>query len=368
MIPFVDLRAQYEAIKPEIDAAIASVIADCSFVQGKYCEEFEKNFADACGSAYTLGCSNGTTALELALRAYGVSEGDEVIVPSHTFIATAEVISLLGAVPVFAEISEDTFTIDPSDIEHRITDKTKAIIPVHLYGQSADMDPIYEIAKTHNLVVIEDSAQAHLTEYKGKVLPVGELGTFSFYPGKNLGAYGDAGGVVTSSKELYAHMSAMLNHGRGPGEKYKHSSIGTNYRMDGLQGAVLNVKLQHLPEWTERRREVAKMYMEELKDVDVTLPIEADYGKHVWHLFVIRVKNRDEVMAYLQENGVSCGVHYPIPLHLQPAYKSLGYSEGDFPITEQATKDILSLPICGSISDESVEKVISTLKEALSNS
>ena len=362
MIYFVNLKAQYKSIKYEIDAAIQSVVNDCAFIQGKYCQEFEKNFAEACGKPFMMGCSNGTAALELALRAYGIGAGDEVIVPSHTFIATSEVISLLGARPVFAEINEATFTIDPKDIEKRITRKTKAIIPVHIYGQAADMDPIFAIAQKYNLVVIEDCAQAHFAEYKGKRVPVGETGCFSFFPGKNLGAYGDAGGVVTSNSAIAKRVSEILNHGREKGEKYKHASIGTNYRMDGLQGAILNVKLKYLPVWTNHRRKVAAMYNEALENHPyIHTPAEATYGRHVYHLYVIRTPRRDEFMKKLKENGVECGIHYPIPLHLQPAYKNLGYKEGDFPITEKACKEMLSLPICGNLSEEEVREVISYL-------
>ncbi len=362
MIPFVNLKAQYLSIKSEIDAAIQAVINDCAFVQGKYCQEFEKNFAEACGKPFAIGCSNGTTALELALRAYGIRAGDEVILPSHTFIATSEVISLLGAKPVFTEINEATYTLDPNDIEHRITPRTKAILPVHLYGQAADMDPIFVIAKKHNLVVIEDCAQAHLAQYKGRPVPVGETGCFSFFPGKNLGAYGDAGGVVTSSPAIAKRVSELLNHGREKGEKYKHASIGTNYRMDGLQGAVLNVKLRHLPAWTEHRRKVAQMYTEALKtNPDITPPAEAAYAGHVYHLYVIRTPRRDELMKKLKENGVECGIHYPIPLHLQPAYQNLGYKRGDFPVTEKVCDTILSLPICGDISEKEVSQVLTLL-------
>lgn len=362
MIPFVDLKSQYQEIKSEIDAAIQEVVASCAFVQGKYCTGFENHFAKACNSKFALGCANGTVALELPLRAYNVGPGDEVIVPAHTFIATAEVVSNLGAKVVFADVNEQTYTIDPEDIARKITDKTKVIIPVHIYGQAADMDPILELAKEHNIKVIEDCAQAHFARYKGEVVPVGEVGAFSFYPGKNLGAYGDAGGVVTSDEGLYDAMCQFTNHGRAKGEKYSHSSIGSNYRMDGIQGAVLDVKLKHLPKWTERRREVANMYNKGFAHTsEIIAPIEAEYADHVYHLYVVRTSNRDAVMAQLKEAGVSCGVHYPIPLHLQPAYKHLGYKEGDFPVTEKIAKEILSIPICGNISDESVQKVITSL-------
>ncbi|MBI4234973.1 DegT/DnrJ/EryC1/StrS family aminotransferase [Candidatus Peregrinibacteria bacterium] len=390
MIPFVDLKTQYQSLKPEIDAAIQKVIDDCAFVHGKYCEEFENNFARACEKAICIGTSNGTTALELALRAYSIGPGDEVIVPSHTFIATAEVVSILGATPVFAEIDESTYTIDPKDIEKRITPKTKAIIPVHLYGQAADMDSILEIAQKHNLKVIEDCAQAHLAKYKGKTVPVGEIGCFSFFPGKNLGAYGDAGAVVTDNPELAKKISQFLNHGREKGEKYKHTSIGNNYRMDGLQGAILNVKLKYLQKWTDHRRAAAQKYRDGLSAPTSTntalpqggsvpssaaaptfaanseanpllLPFEADYAYHVYHLFVLRSPRRDEIIKKLRENQIECGIHYPIPLHLQPAYANLGYKEGDFPVTEKIVKEIFSLPICGEVTDESIEKVISAI-------
>lgn len=362
MIPFVDLKTQYKSIQHELDEVMQRVINDCAFIQGKYCKEFEENFAHACKAPFCVGCSNGTTALELALFAYGIGHGDEVILPSHTFIATAEAVSNVGAIPVFAEITEKTFTIDPMDIERKITKKTKAILPVHLYGQCADMDKIFEIAKKCNLKVIEDCAQAHLAEYKGKKVPIGETGCFSFFPGKNLGAYGDAGAIVTSSAELAEKIEEKLNHGRQKGEKYLHASIGTNYRMDGMQGAVLNVKLRHLPSWTEHRRKAAALYNEALKDhAEIITPEETVYTHHVYHLYVIRSPKRNELMKKLKEREVECGIHYPVPLHMQPAYASLGYKEGDFPISERVTKEILSLPICGNVTDESIQKVISIL-------
>lgn len=363
MIPFVDLKAQYISIKSEIDQAIQDVVSSCAFVQGKYCKEFEENFAKACGKAFCVGCSNGTTALELALWAYGVGPDDEVILPSHTFIATAEAVSNLGAKPVFAEIDEATYTLDPKDIEKRITPKTKVILPVHLYGQCADMDPIFEIAKKHNLVVLEDCAQAHFAEYKGKRAPIGETGCFSFFPGKNLGAYGDAGGIVTSNPEIARKMTEKLNHGREKGEKYKHAYIGTNYRMDGIQGAVLNVKLKYLADWTAQRRKAAAEYKKGLEAYPgIAAPVEAAYGKHGYHLYVIRSGDRDALHQKLKEKEVECGVHYPIPLHMQPAYRFLGYKEGDFPITERVVKEILSLPICGNINSETIGKILTYLK------
>lgn len=366
MIPLADLKKQYQEIKPEIDEAIQEVIENGAFIQGKYCREFEENFAKACNKEFAIGCSNGTTALELALRAYNIGPGDEVIVPSHTFIATAEVVSILGAKPVFAEVEKITYCLDPSDIERRITPQTKAIIVVHLYGHTADMDAIFAIAQRHNLKVIEDCAQAHLAQYKGQPVPIGEIGCFSFFPGKNLGAYGDAGAVVTSNPELAQKIRAFLNHGRGPGEKYQHSSIGNNYRIDGIQGAILNVKLKHLEQWTTNRRNIADFYRNSLSEINnIVLPTEASYATHVYHLFVLRTPNRDKILAQLQEKGIGAGVHYPTPLHLQPAFAHLGYKKGDLPLTERLAEEILSLPVCGSITKDSAKTVCSVLKNAI---
>jgi len=361
-IPFVDVKAQYESIKNELDEAIQQVIDSCAFIGGRFCQEFEDNFAKACDAPFCVGCSSGTTALELALHAYEVGVGDEVILPSHTFIATAEVISNVGAKPVFCEMNETDYLMDTKDLESRITDRTKVIIPVHLYGQSVDMDALFEIAERYDLKIIEDCAQAHLAEYKGGRVPIGEVGCFSFFPGKNLGAYGDAGAIVTKSPEIAKKVREYLNHGRRKEEKYIHHSIGTNYRMDGIQGAVLNVKLKYLPKWIEHRREVAQRYNEELeRKEEILIPKENNDCFHVYHLYVIRVKNRDGYIEKLKENEVSCGIHYPVPLHLQPAYEFLKYKKGDFSVTERVVDEILSLPICGSIGDEALQKVVSLI-------
>ena len=373
-IPFLDLKAQYNSIKPEIQKEINEVLDNTAYICGKKVKAFEEAFARQHNAKYFLGLSSGTDALHQAYWCLGIGIGsqmesgkltpepDEIIVPVNTYIATTETITIAGARPVFVDHEEDTFNIDPGKIESKITPRTKAIVVVHLYGQPANMDPIIAIAKKHNLVLIEDCSQAHNAEYKGqKIGSFGKVSTFSFYPGKNLGAYGEAGGVMTNDEPLYQKMLRFRQHGAIV--KYIHDIEGHNYRMEEIQGAVLNVKLKYLDQWSEGRRRVANKYREFLSGVDeVILPVEMPYAKHVYHLFELRVKNRESLMDYLKEQGIDTGLHYPLPLHLQQAYKYLGYREGDFPIAEKCCKEILSLPMFPEMADDQIRYVCQNIK------
>lgn len=364
MIPLVDLKAQYNSIKTEIDNAIQGVLDSTSFIMGEELERFEEEFALFCNTKYAIGVANGSDALILALRACGIGEDDEVITVPHTFIATSEAISNAGGKVVFVDIDPKTYTIDVSTIEEKITKKTKAIIPVHLYGQPADMRPIMELAKKYNLKIIEDAAQAHGAEYQGKkVGSNGDVACFSFYPGKNLGAYGDAGMITTNNEEISKKLKLLRNHGRIT-KKYEHEIEGYSSRLDNLQAAILRVKLRHLNKWNESRRRSAKKYNELLNNINgIVTPYEADYAKHVYHLYVIRTeKGRDKLREELKSKGIADGIHYPIPLHLQPAYNYLGYKRGDFPITERASQEILSLPMFAELSDEQIEEIVELIK------
>ena len=364
-VAFVNLKSQYASIKEEIDKAILNVIQDSAFIGGKYLKSFEKNFANYIGVKYCIGVGNGTDALFIALKTLGIGKNDEVITAANTFIATAEAITLTGAKVVFVDCTENTYNIDTQKIEKAITDKTKAIIPVHLYGQPADMDTILEIAKKHNLFVIEDAAQAHGAKYKGRnVGTFGDCACFSFYPGKNLGAYGDAGAVVTNNDLLASKIRMFANHGRK--EKYNHEFEGINSRLDGLQAAILNVKLKYLDLWNDRRRAIAKIYDEELKDI-VIIPSVLPDIRHVYHLYVIRVKNRNKLRELLAEKGISTGIHYPIPLPFLKAYSYLGHKPADFPVAYSIKDELLSLPIYGDMTDEQVEYVIQHLRNAVKN-
>jgi dTDP-4-amino-4,6-dideoxygalactose transaminase len=361
-IPLVDLKAQYASIKPEIDAAIQRVITNTSFILGKEVSEFEKNFAAFCQAQHCVGTDSGTAALHLALLLCDVKPGDEVITTTHTFIATAEVISVIGAKPVFVDIDPRTYNIDPQQIERAITPRTKAIIPVHLYGQPAEMDAILAIARKHNLRVIEDAAQAHGAEYRGKRAgSMGDIACFSFYPGKNLGAYGDAGAIVTNNAELAECARLLRNHGRR--DKYEHLIVGYGYRLDALQAAILGAKLPHLDAWNARRRAIADYYTELLTNTDVITPYVPPHITPIYHIYCIRHKNRDGLQKHLQARGIETGIHYPIPLHLQPVYQNLGYKVGDFPNAEKAANEILSLPIYPELTDAQVEMIVQAVKE-----
>jgi dTDP-4-amino-4,6-dideoxygalactose transaminase len=362
-IPFVDLKVQYYSIKGEIDKAISSVIQDSAFIGGKFVKSFEKSFADYIGVKNCIGVGNGTDALYIALKALEISEGDEVITVANTFIATSEAITMTGTKVVFVDCDKDTYNIDVDKIEGAISPKTKAIVPVHLYGQPADMDRIKDIAKTHELFVVEDAAQAHGAEYKGqRIGTVGDMACFSFFPGKNLGAYGDAGAIVTNNDELERKARMFANHGRMG--KYNHEFEGRNSRLDGLQAAILDVKLKHLDKWTERRRTIAKMYDASLKDIVITPSVLPDV-KHVYHLYVIQIKNRERVKELLAEKGIATGIHYPIPLPFLKAYSYLGHKPGDFPVAYFMKDEILSLPIHGNMTDEQVDYVIASLKDIM---
>ncbi len=362
MIPLVDLRAQYLDIKADIDAAIARVFESGQFVLGDEVAGFEREFAAYSGASEGIAVNTGTSALHLALIAAGVRAGDEVITTPFTFVATVAAIGYIGAKAVFVDIDPKTFTIDPAHIEPAITSRTKAIVPVHLYGQPADMDPILAVARRHGLVVIEDACQAHGAAYNGR--PVGSLGhaaAFSFYPGKNLGAYGE-GGMVVSSSESFAREVRMLRDW-GAEKKYHHVLKGFNYRMEGLQGAMLRVKLRHLERWTEARRAHARDYAQLLVDAGVGIPVEADYARHVFHVYAVRTADRQSLQRTLQANGVATGIHYPIPVHLQPAYSDLGYKAGQFPESERAANEVLSLPMYPELSRTKLEMVAAAIRQ-----
>jgi dTDP-4-amino-4,6-dideoxygalactose transaminase len=365
-VPIVDLKAQYLSIKDEIDTAIAEVINHSSFILGNSVREFEQQFAAAHNVKHCIAVGSGTDALHIALWAAGVRQGDEVITVPFTFIATVEAISLVGAKPVFVDIDSTTFTMDTSKVEDAITARTKAILPVHLYGQPAAMDVITAIASKHNLAVIEDAAQAHLAKFKNRY--VGEWGTaacFSFYPAKNLGAFGEAGAVITNDDKLAETMRRLRDHGQI--EKYRHGMLGHNYRMDGIQGAVLGVKLRHLLQWTEQRRLLAETYRRLLSGVgDLTLPYHHPDAYHVNHLFVLLTEQRNKLLHYLSDKGIATAVHYPLPLHLQPACSGLGYSKGDFPVSESVAERCLALPLYAEMSNEQQLYVVEQVKDFFS--
>jgi dTDP-4-amino-4,6-dideoxygalactose transaminase len=367
-VPYLDLKAQYESIRGEIGDAIQQVLDRTAFAGGPFVAQFEKEFATFCDTRFGVGVGSGTDALWMALLGLGIGRGDEVITVPDTFIATAEAISYCGAKPVFVDVDPVTYNMDPSKVEASITKKTKAIIPVHLFGQVADMDPILEIGRKRKLFVVEDASQAHGAEYKGKKAgSMGDAGCFSFYPGKNLGAYGEAGAVVTSNEELDKKMRMLRDHGQA--KKYYHSLIGWNARMDGIQGAVLSVKLKHLSAWNEGRRRNAAIYDELLKGVKgVTIPKQAKYAKHVYHIYAIRVSDRDRLIASLAEKDIHCGIHYPIPLHLLEAYKSLNLGKGSFPVAEKSASEFVSLPMFPELSREQISRVSSELTAAIAAS
>ncbi|XRO75841.1 DegT/DnrJ/EryC1/StrS family aminotransferase [Methanocaldococcus sp. 28A] len=361
MISFVDLRREYQEIKKEINQVIQRVLESGWFILGKELEAFEKEFAEYLGAKHVIGVNSGSDALYLAVKALGVSKDDEVITVSHTFISTVDAITRNGAKPVFVDIDPETYTIDVSQIEKKITEKTKAIVPVHLYGHPADMDPILEIAEEYGLYVIEDASQAHGAEYKGrKVGNIGDVGCFSFYPTKNLGAYGDGGVVVTNDDELAEKLRVLRSYGSS--KKYYHNLIGVNSRLDELQAAILRVKLKYLDEWNKRRRKMAKLYNKLLEDYEVITPIEKVWAKHVYHLYIIRHKERDKLQKYLSENGIQTQIHYPIPVHKQKAYVDLGINV-QLPITEKISNEILSLPMHPWLKEEEVKYICETIKK-----
>jgi dTDP-4-amino-4,6-dideoxygalactose transaminase len=360
-VPYLDLKAQYRSIKPEIDAAISGILESCQFVLGPEVAAFEQDFATFCSAAECIALNSGTSALHLALLAAGIGPGDEVITTPFTFVASVAAILYAGARPVLVDIDPRSFTLDPAKIEGAITSRTKALMPVHLYGQPADMDPLMQIARRHGLIVIEDAAQAHGAKYKGhSVGSIGDMACFSFYPGKNLGAYGEGGAVTTSNPE-YARTVRMLRDW-GQDRKYHHLLRGYNYRMEGFQGAVLRVKLRHLAQWTESRRALVQKYNELLADYDLETPVEMPWARHVYHVYTVRFKQRDRLHAALSDQGIQTGIHYPVPVHLQPAYADLGYGPGAFPQAEAAAKQVLSLPLYPELSAHAVTQVAEAVK------
>jgi dTDP-4-amino-4,6-dideoxygalactose transaminase len=361
-VPFVDLAAQYASIAPELEEASRRVLSSTDYILGPDVGLFEAEFAAYCGSRHAIGVDSGTSALELALRAYDIGLGDQVITAANTFIATALAISYTGATPVLVDVDPDTCTLDPVRLEEAITGRTRAVIPVHLYGQPADMDPILELARRHGLLVIEDACQAHGARYKGR--PVGSLGdaaAFSFYPAKNLGACGDGGMVVSDDARVADAIRMLRNYGQR--QKYQHLVRGFNRRLDTLQAALLRVKLRHLDGWNAARRRRAELYGQLLAESAVVTPIEASYARSVWHLYVIRCPDRPALMTELGARGIATGIHYPRPVHLQPAYAELGYAPGDFPIAERQAEQILSLPMYAELGPELIEHVASSLIE-----
>ena len=363
-IHMVDTKNQYLKIKKEVDEAIAAVIDSSQFIQGPAVKEFEKNAEKYLGAKHAIGCASGTDALQIAMMALGIKPGDEIITTPFTFVATTETIALLGAVPVYVDIDPKTFNIDPEKIEAKITPKTKAIMPVHLYGQPAEMDRIVEIAKKHNLYVIEDAAQAMGAKYHDKMIcTIGDIGCMSFYPSKNLGAFGDAGMLTTESDDLAEKIRMIISHGSK--KKYYHETLGVNSRLDSIQAAILDVKLKHLDEYCDARNEAARKYNERLKD-HVEVPYVMPGVKHIYHQYSIRVKNRNGMQEFLKENGIPSMIYYPVPLHLQEAYK-YSYTKGDYPVSEEIAEDIISLPMHTELDDLQIDFISGKVIEFLKN-
>lgn len=361
-VKFVDLVRQNKSLKKKLLKTIEEVISRSEFIMGESLEKFEKEFARYCNKKYAVGLNSGTDALKLALLAYGVKAGDEVITAANGYFSDAMVISEIGAIPVFVDIDETFYTIDVQKIKEKITPKTKAIIPVHMYGHPADMDEIYNIAKKFNLFVIEDACQSHGAYYKDKKLPFGETGAFSFYPGKNLGCFGDGGILVTDNKKVAEKVRYLRNDGSKV--KYYHTMIGTKSRLDTIQAAILSMKLPYLNKWNEQRRKNARSYSKQLKNVNfILLPKESDFAKHVYHLYVIETDQRNDLQRFLALHGIETGVHYPIPIHLQEAYAGKGFKVGDFPITESKAKRILSLPMFPELTEKEIVYICSVIKK-----
>jgi dTDP-4-amino-4,6-dideoxygalactose transaminase len=363
VIPFLDLKAQYRQIKPEVDGAIARVVESAQFVLGTEVAEFEERFAAYCRAKHCIALNSGTSALHLALLAAGMAPGDEVITVSMTFVATAAAILYCGAKPVFVDVDPDTWTMDPNLVEAAVTTRTKAILPVHLHGLMADMDPIIEVARRHGLVVIEDAAQSHGAEYKGRGAgSIGDIGCFSFYPGKNLGAYGEGGAAVTNDSDLARKIALLRDWGQV--SKYIHIAPGYNYRMEAIQGAVLKVKMDYIESWTEARRAVASLYDRLLAKSRCQRPAPPGHRRHVYHVYAILVEHRDQVQRTLDLASIGTGIHYPVPVHLQKAYGDLGYGPGDFPVTEALANRFLSLPIYAELQPEQVAEIVRELERA----
>jgi dTDP-4-amino-4,6-dideoxygalactose transaminase len=365
-IPPLDLKAQWLSIKDEISAAINAVVESQQFILGPQVRALEEEAAKYCGTKFAVGVASGTDALLLALHVAGVGPGDEVLLPTFSFIATADSVSLLGAIPVFVDIDPSTFAIDPAHLEAKITSRTRAILPVHLYGHPADMDPINSVARRHNLKLIEDNAQAIGAKYKErKTGGLGDLGCISFFPSKNLGAYGDGGMIVTNSEAYSKHLRVLRNHGSA--KKYYATEQGWNSRLDEIQAAILRVKLRHLDKWGLARRKNATSYNQLLKGIPgVVTPVEAPWAEHVYHQYTIRIVNRDRIQSALTEQNIGTTVYYPTPMHLQPVFAQLGYHEGDLPEAEKAVKEVLSLPIYAELTQQQIHRVVTTIAAAIS--
>jgi dTDP-4-amino-4,6-dideoxygalactose transaminase len=360
-VPYLDLVAQMRPLRKEIDAAIARTLDNCSFCLGPDVTQFEKDFARYCGAEHCVGFNSGTSALHVAMKLLDIGPGDEVITTPATFVATSWAISYVGAKPVYVDIDDATFNLDPKQVERAITPRTKAVMPVHLYGHPADLDPLVAICRAHNLALVEDAAQAHGAKYKGRMIGTfGALAGFSFYPGKNLGAYGEGGALVTNNPAYAARARALREHGSS--QRYYHDEVGFNYRMEGIQGAVLDIKLRHLDTWTRERRRVAQRYNELLADTPLQLPREAEYARSAWHLYVVRHPGRDELKKHLEANHIGCALHYPLPLHLQKCYAHLGHKPGSFPTAEKAARECLSLPIYAELSDAQILRAVDVIK------
>ncbi len=364
-IQMVDLKRQYQALKKEIDEAVLRVLESTQFINGPDVKMLAEEMQDYLGVKHAIPCASGTDALQLALMAINLAPGDEVITTPFTFVATAEAIALLGARPVYVDIEEKTYNLDPAKIEAAITDRTRAIIPVHLYGQPADMDAIMAIARKHHLTVVEDAAQAVGARYKGKmVCTFGDMGCISFFPSKNLGAYGDAGMVVTDNDELAEKIRMIANHGSRV--RYRHEALGINSRLDSIQAAILRVKLHYLDEWNEKRRAIAAYYTKGFKETGAVTPYVADYAEHIYHQYTLQVEDRDELQKRLTEKGIPSAIHYPIPLHLQPAFRAVsGFSEGDFPIAEKVAGRVISLPMHPDLTRSEQNYIIDTIQQFL---
>jgi len=366
-IPFVDLKRQYARIKIEIDQAIQNVINDTAFIGGSYTNSFESAFADYCSANYCIGVGNGTDALVVALKILGIGKGDEVITAANSFIATSEAVTLSGAKVIFADINPRTYNIDVNQVEKLINERTKAIIPVHIYGQPAEMNQFLDIAQKHKVFLIEDAAQAHGAEYRGmRIGSIGDMACFSFYPGKNLGAYGDAGAIVTNNEEYALKARMIANHGRI--EKYSHEMEGMNSRLDGIQSAILSVKLKHLDDWTTQRIQAASLYKHHLENTDLILPSIIDDAKAVYHLYVVRTKkeSRNSLITHLKNKGIGVGIHYPIALPNLNAYQYMGLHKHEFPAATRASQEILSLPIFPEIKESEVGYIANSIKQYFS--
>lgn len=364
-IQLVDLARQFETIEGELRSAINQVLRRCDFVMGEDVARFEEEFAAFCGARFAVGVSSGTDALMLALRALGIGPGCEVITVPFTFAATVEAILTVGAHPIFVDINPDTGVLDPRQLERKLTSRTKAILPVHLYGFPCDWEAISDFAQNHGLLLIEDASQAHGAEFQGRrVGSLGHAAAFSFYPGKNLGAYGEAGAVVTSDPRVLERVRLMRNHGSP--DKYRHTMLGWNLRLDSLQAAVLRVKLRHLTEWNARRRCVAEMYTRTLSGVEgIRLPVPCAYGREVFHFYVVRSEQRDQIQNELKAKAIASGIHYPIPLHLQDAFAELGYRAGDFPASEAWAQEVISLPTFPELREDEITEVVECIKQSL---